>query len=218
MHKNTQQDIDTLYTQSDPSTLFDQWFALAQRHEVNDANAMSLATVSANGIPDVRIVLLKDKNEDGFIFFTNYHSQKADDMFHNPYASLGFYWKSLHRQIRIKGYVQQTSSRVSDAYFATRPRDNQLGAWSSLQSTLMDNKNTFVKRFNACKERFANTVIERPPHWGGYSLMPQEIEFWIAHENRLHNRVVFVRAVHDSEQSDASNVWCSMWNKKILYP
>lgn len=178
----------------DPFALFDAWFAEAQASEPNDPNAMALATVDTAGRPSTRMVLLKGHGPDGFVFYTNRESRKAGDLAGNSHAALLFHWKSLRRQIRIEGDVALATDAESDAYFASRGRDSQLGAWASDQSRPLDRRDTFEARFEEVKARFEGGDVPRPPHWGGYRVTPDRIEFWQDREHRLHERRLFTRA------------------------
>lgn len=176
-----------------PFALFDAWYAEAKDSEPNDPNAMALATVDAAGQPSVRMVLLKGHGPDGFVFYTNRESRKAGDLAAVPKAALLFHWKSLRRQIRIEGAVTQATDAESDAYFASRGRDSQLGAWASDQSRPLDTRETFEARFAEMQARFEGGDVPRPPHWGGYRVTPQAIEFWQDRAHRLHERRLFTR-------------------------
>ena len=178
----------------DPFALFDSWYAEARDSEPNDSNAMALATVDATGQPSVRMVLLKGHGPDGFVFYTNREGRKAADLATVPKAALLFHWKSLRRQIRIEGPVTLATEAESDAYFASRGRDSQLGAWASDQSRPLADRATFEARFAAMAERFQGGEVPRPPHWGGYRVTPQTLEFWQDRAHRLHERRVFTRA------------------------
>lgn len=190
---------------TDPFQLFDTWFAEARASEPNDSNAMALATVNADGQPSVRMVLLKGHGPDGFVFYTNRESRKAGELAAVPKAALLFHWKSLRRQIRIEGAVSRVSDAESDAYFASRSRDSQLGAWASDQSRPLDARATFEARYEEARARFEGGEVPRPPHWGGYRVAPSAIEFWQDREHRLHERRLFVREGDD-------------WSEGLLYP
>lgn len=194
---------DTAMT--DPFALFDAWFAEARASEPNDANAMALATADADGRPSCRMVLLKGHGPDGFVFYTNRDGRKAGDLAANPWAALLFHWKSLRRQVRIEGAVERATDAESDAYFATRSRDSQLGAWASEQSRPLADRATFETRFAEAQARFAGGDVPRPPYWGGYRVVPRVIEFWQDRAHRLHERRVFTRAGNG-------------WTEGLLYP
>src|SRR5687767_9311363 len=164
---------------SDPFTLFDEWFAEARESEINDPEATALGTADAAGRPSVRMVLLKGHGPDGFVFYTNEHSAKGEQLAANPHAALLFHWKSLRRQVRIEGAVERVADAQADSYFATRARDSQLGAWASDQSRPLDSRQTFEQRFEEAKRRFAGKDVPRPLHWRGYRVVPERIEFWI---------------------------------------
>jgi pyridoxamine 5'-phosphate oxidase len=176
---------------SDPFPLFDAWYAEARASELNDSNAMTLSTADAAGRPSSRMVLLKGHGRDGFVFYTNRESRKARAIAENPQVALLFHWKSLRRQIRIEGALAPVSDAESDAYFASRGRDSQLGAWASEQSRPLDTRDTFEAAFTAMTERFAGGDVPRPPHWGGYRVVPDRIEFWQDRAHRLHERRLF---------------------------
>lgn len=193
----------------DPLALFDAWFAEAQVSEPNDPNAMALATADARGRPSVRMVLLKGHGPDGFVFYTNREGRKASELADNAQAALLFHWKSLRRQIRIEGPVTHALDAESDAYFASRSRDSRLGAWASDQSRPLDTRETFEARFEAMKARFADGDVPRPPHWGGYRVTPDTIEFWQDRAFRLHERRVFTRAPDNAGDT---------WSEGMLFP
>ncbi|MEG8014452.1 pyridoxamine 5'-phosphate oxidase [Sphingomonas sp. 22R3R2A-7] len=189
----------------DPFTLFDTWYAQARESEPNDPNAVALATADSDGRPSVRMVLLKGHGPDGFVIYSNRESRKAGDLAANPQAALLFHWKSLRRQVRIEGAVMLASDAESDAYFASRGRDSQLGAWASDQSRPLDSRETFEARFADVAARFEGGDVPRPPHWGGYRVVPSRIEFWQDRAHRLHERRLFVR---DKDS----------WNEGLFFP
>jgi pyridoxamine 5'-phosphate oxidase len=190
---------------TDPFQLFDDWFAEAKASEPNDAEAMALATADARGRPSVRMVLLKGHGPAGFVFYTNEESAKGAQLAANPRAALLFHWKSLRRQVRIEGPVERVAAADADAYFASRSRDSQLGAWASDQSRPLDSRATFERRFKEMQQRFEGADVPRPPHWGGYRVLPERIEFWSDRPHRLHERRLF-------ERQDGG--WC----EGLLYP
>lgn len=190
---------------TDPFALFDAWYAEARTTEINDSNAMAIATSDATGRLGLRMVLLKGHGSDGFIFYTNQQGRKAADIAANPQVALLFHWKSLRRQIRIEGPVSTVSDADADAYFATRSRDSQLGAWASDQSRPLDSRATFEARFTDMQARFEGGPVPRPPHWSGYCVTPWSIEFWQDREHRLHERRLFTRT------DDG-------WREGMLYP
>lgn len=191
---------------SDPLALFDQWYAQARESEPNDSNAMALATATPEGVPSVRMVLLKGHGPDGFVFYTNAHSRKGRELLANPHAALLFHWKSLRRQIRIEGPLSEVDPQMADDYFHSRSRDSQLGAVASDQSAPLDSRETFVSRYHEVERRFGDGEIERPAHWTGFRVKPTAIEFWVDRPGRLHERRVFTR--------DQAGGWAST----LLYP
>jgi pyridoxamine 5'-phosphate oxidase len=193
--------------ETDPLALFDAWLAEARASEPNDPNAMALATADAAGQPAVRMVLLKGHGPDGFVFYTNQQSRKADDLAADPKAALLFHWKSLRRQVRIRGPVEPVGAEESDAYFATRARSAQIGAWASDQSRVAPDRFALEKRVAEFGLKFGLGKVPRPPHWGGYRLAPLAIEFWRDRPFRLHERLQFTRQAAD----DA-------WVVRRLYP
>ena len=190
---------------TDPFALFDEWFAEARAAEVNDPEAMALATADSDGWPSVRMVLLKGHGPDGFVFYTNEQSAKGEQLADNPRAALLFHWKGLRRQVRIEGAVERVPDDQADAYFASRARDSQLGAWASDQSRPLDVRATFEQRFEDVSRRFEGQDVPRPPHWRGYRVIPDRIEFWNDRPHRLHERQLFTL-------SDGN------WSEGLLYP
>lgn len=188
-----------------PFALFDEWFAEAREKELNDPNAMALATAGADGRPHVRMVLLKGHGPAGFVFYTNDESDKGEQLRENPRAALLFHWKTLRRQVRIEGAVERVAAAEANAYFATRSRDSQLGAWASDQSRPLDMRLTFEKRFEEMSRRFEDQDVPRPSHWGGYRVIPDRVEFWSDRPHRLHERRLFTR------EGDT-------WTEGLLYP
>ncbi len=196
------------FTQADdPFALFDAWMAEASASELNDPHAMTLATVDADGMPDARIVLLKGVDAQGFVFYTNVESAKGRELAVNPRAALVFHWKSLQRQVRVRGSVSQVSEADADAYYESRPRQSRIGAWASAQSRPLADRATFERAVKEQTERFGSGPIPRPAHWTGYRVTPASIEFWHDRPFRLHDRIVFRR---DSPGA--------AWTRTRLYP
>ena len=192
-------------SETDPFRLFADWFAEARESEPNDPDAMALATATPDGRPSVRMVLLKGHGPHGFTFYTNLDSRKGAELAANPRAALLFHWKSLRRQVRIEGPVEPVPDQDADAYFATRSRDSQLGAWASWQSRPLDARPTFEKRYEEMARRFDGADVPRPPRWSGYRLKPELFEFWTDRPHRLHERRLFTA-------EDAG------WREGLLYP
>ena len=196
------------FTEADaPFTLFEQWMKDAEKTEINDPNAMSVASVDEQGMPDVRMVLLKDFDEHGFVFYTNFESAKGRELLSQKKAALNFHWKSLRRQIRIRGLVETVSDEEADAYFASRARDSRIGAWASQQSRPLESRFALEKAIAKYAAKYAIGPVPRPPYWSGFRIKPLSIEFWHDRPFRLHDRVVFRRDDVDGE-----------WSKTRLYP
>ena len=196
-----------LVRMTNPFELFDRWMADATDSEVNDPNAVALATADADGLPNVRMVLLKDVDDTGFVFYTNLESAKGLELERNPKAALCFHWKSLRRQVRARGAIEPVSAEEADAYFASRPRASRIGAWASQQSRPMEGRFALEKAIAGYGARFHIGAVPRPDHWSGFRLAPLEIEFWHNRPARLHDRIQFARA---------SSV--SSWSRQRLYP
>jgi pyridoxamine 5'-phosphate oxidase len=199
-------------TAAEPFALFESWLKDAERHEPNDPTAMALATVDASGEPNVRMVLLKGLDPEGrpdrgFVFYTNFNSAKGVELLASPKAALDFYWKSLHRQVRVRGTVAQVTPAEADAYFATRPRGAQIAAWASQQSSPLESRFALEKAVALEAARFHIGKVPRPPHWSGFRVTPLAIEFWHSRLSRLHERVVFRREKAGDD-----------WLKLRLYP
>jgi len=196
------------FTDADePLRLFAAWFAEAKRAEPVNPDAMTLATIDADGLPNARLVLLKSFDERGFVFYTNVDSTKGHELDGAPKAALTFYWKSLQRQVRVRGDVEPVSTEEADAYFASRSRMAQIGAWASKQSAALESRMAFEKAIALFTAKFAIGTVPRPPNWSGYRVVPQEIEFWQERPFRLHDRVAFTRVSLNAP-----------WTKTRLYP
>jgi pyridoxamine 5'-phosphate oxidase len=191
----------------DPVALFRHWFGEAQNSEPNDPEAMALATVDADGLPNSRMVLLKDFNEGGLVFYTNEESAKGREMAATPKAAALFHWKSLRRQIRVRGLISSVNEETSDAYFKSRPRDSRIGAWASQQSRPLESRFAFEKQIALYGAKYAVGEVPRPPYWRGYRLTPLAFEFWRDRPFRLHDRVQFTRTAPDAP-----------WSSQRLYP
>lgn len=195
-------ETETEVTTSDPFFLFSDWLTKAGRTEVNDANAMALATADANGLPNVRMVLLKGHDHGGIVFFTNSESQKGFEISANPQAAAVFHWKSLRRQVRFRGPIQPVSDDEADAYFESRPRASKIGAWASQQSRPLHSRQALRRVVIERTLQFAVGEVHRPPYWGGFRLSPTYVEFWEDRPFRLHDRIVFKRpSTHDAWSS-----------------
>jgi len=189
-----------------PFELFKIWMKEAEKKEENDPNALSLATANKNGAPSVRIVLLKDVNAEGFVFYTNLESQKSKEIYENPNASMCFHWKSLLRQVRVSGKISIVADSEADKYFHSRPHGSKIGAWASKQSKVLANRAELEKRMDDYKKQFNNTKnIPRPSNWSGWMLKPDSIEFWLGEADRIHERLRYFKVKNQ-------------WNKELLYP
>jgi pyridoxamine 5'-phosphate oxidase len=190
-------------TKADPFEIFRDWMAEAEKTEPNDPNAMALATADADGIPSVRMVLLKGIDTRGFVFYTNLESRKGEQLAVNPHAALCFHWKSLRRSVRVEGPVERVSAAEADEYYHSRPRGSQIGAWASKQSRAMEGRWELEKRVAEYTARYAIGTIPRPDHWSGFRVIPRRIEFWQDRPFRLHDRVLF----HRNEAADGAVGW-----------
>jgi pyridoxamine 5'-phosphate oxidase len=196
------------FTEADePLRLFATWFEEARRAELSDASAMTLATIDADGLPNARMVLLKGFDERGFVFYTNVDSAKGRELDRHPKAALVFHWKSLNRQVRLRGPVEPVDAAEADAYFASRPRLAQIGAWASKQSAPLESRMAFEKAIALTMAKYAVGTVPRPPNWSGYRVTPLSIEFWHDRPYRLHDRIEFRRAAPNAP-----------WSKTRLYP
>ncbi len=192
--------------EANPVDLFKKWFALAEKSEINDPNALSVATSSKNGIPSVRMVLLKGLSNKGFVFYTNFNSKKGNDLKNNPNASMCFHWKSLRRQVRVTGKVTVVENKEADDYFSSRKYGSKISAWASSQSKQMKNRDEFLNKIKEYEIKFPNEKdVPRPPHWSGWRVLPNEIEFWVEVDNRSHQRLVYKKENNK-------------WIREILYP
>ena len=190
-----------------PIELFKIWMEEAKVSEPNDPNALALATANKNAIPSVRIVLLKDFNKEGFVFYTNLESQKGNELKENPNASMCFHWKSLLRQVRINGKLSKVTDKVADEYYYSRTYDSRIGAWASKQSTILKDRSDLILSIKKYKNKY-NEIdnVPRPKHWSGWSLLPLNIEFWLDGDNRIHERLKYTKGEN------------GMWNKSLLSP
>ena len=199
--------VEDLHAPDEPFALFGDWFADARAREPNDPNAMALATVDAQGLPDARMVLLKGFDATGFVFFTNLESAKGEELAANPRAALLFHWKSLRRQVRIRGPVEPVTQAEADAYFAGRARSSQIGAWASAQSRTLESRFALEKAIGDYGLKFGLGAVPRPPQWSGYRVAPVDIEFWRDRPFRLHERILYERPAPEGP-----------WSIRRLYP
>ena len=185
--------LDIIFEDLDnPIELFKKWFSKAEESEVNDPNAVAVATSNKDNQPNVRMVLLKGLSEKGFVFYTNFNSKKGNELKENQKASMCFHWKSLRRQVRVIGKVEEVSAKEADDYFNSRPYKNRIGAWASSQSEILDKRETFTQKIKEFEKKFPDQKkVPRPPHWAGWRLLPKEIEFWDNRPYRLHERLFF---------------------------
>ena len=199
--------LDSIFEDLDnPIDLFKNWFKKAEETEVNDPNALALGTADQKNQPSVRMVLLKGLSNEGFVFYTNFNSKKGSDLKNNQQASMCFYWKSLRRQVRVIGKVQQVTDKEADEYYNSRPYKNRISAWASNQSKKLDSRDTFLKKISEFEKKYPDQDnVPRPPHWSGWRILPKEIEFWLDGEGRIHERLNYIN--NDSK-----------WTKEILYP
>jgi pyridoxamine 5'-phosphate oxidase len=210
--------ITSKMSEQDPIQLFRQWYREAVSSDISDPTVMSLATAGPDGRPSVRIVLLKDFDKRGFVFYTNYHSRKAAELDKNPVAALLIHWQSLERQVRIEGPVEKTSDAESDRYFASRPRGSQLGAWASEQSSVIPSREELDTSMQQKEAEFRDRDVPRPPHWGGYRLLPSRIEFWTGRDDRMHDRMVYEREIPRKGPGPSSDEADSGWRSQRLAP
>ena len=191
----------------DPFELFEKWFSEAKKKEINDPNALALGTASKEGIPSVRMVLLKGFDKNGFVFYTNLNSQKGEELKKNPNASMCFHWKSLLRQIRIVGTLKLVDNKTADDYYNSRAYESRIGAWASKQSSFLENRSELLENMEIFRKKYNDKEnVPRPSHWSGWRLKPSSIEFWLDGENRIHERLKYI--------SDENNIWV----KKLLSP
>jgi pyridoxamine 5'-phosphate oxidase len=208
MNEKNSLGLDKCFLETDePFELFDKWYEAAKKKEINDPNALALATSSKNNVPSVRMVLLKDFSKNGFVFYTNLNSQKGNEIKENPSVSMCFHWKSLLRQVRINGKVTPVQNTVADKYYNSRAYESRIGAWASNQSSVLNDRQELINSIDKFKEKFnEKDNVPRPDHWSGWNLKPDSIEFWLDGENRIHERLKFLL------NSDGS------WKKVLLSP
>ena len=191
---------------NNPIELFKNWFSKAKESEINDPNAVAVATSNKKNQPNVRMVLLKGINDKGFVFYTNFNSKKGNELKDNQKASMCFHWKSLRRQVRAIGIVEEVSAKEADDYFNSRPYKNKIGAWASSQSKILDKRETFLEKIKEFEKKYPDeNSVPRPPHWSGWRVLPDEIEFWVDGEGRIHERLSY-------------KIKNGKWEKELLYP
>jgi pyridoxamine 5'-phosphate oxidase len=208
MNEKNQLGINSCFLNlDDPIKLFEIWMEKATQTEPNDPNAVALATSNKNNVPSVRMVLLKDFNKDGFVFYTNLNSRKGNELKENPNASLCFHWKSLLRQVRITGTVSLVSDDVADEYYSSRAYESRIGAWASNQSQKLENRDELINSIKEYKNKYSDEKkVPRPKHWSGWNLNPQNVEFWLDGKDRIHERLLYTKSQN------------GLWNKSLLSP
>lgn len=209
--------LDEKETGDDPLLFFRKWFQQAEASGITEVNAMTLATANVWGLPSARIVLLKGLDEDGFVFYTNYESEKGRQIAEEQSVALLFFWKELERQVRIEGTARKVSAAESDTYFHSRPKGSQIGATASPQSQIIDSREELEEKVKALEQQYADTELPRPEHWGGYRVIPEKIEFWQGRHNRLHDRIVFFREPEIDNGDDVLPGY-SNWEKFRVAP
>ena len=199
--------LDSCFEELDnPIDLFNKWFDKAKQSEINDPNAVAVATADKNNQPNVRMVLLKGLSDKGFVFYSNFNSKKGSELKVNQKSSMCFHWKSLRRQVRILGKVEEVTKEEADEYYNSRPYKNRIGAWASSQSQKMEKREVLLKKINEFEKKYPDqNLVPRPPHWSGWRLLPDEIEFWVDGEGRIHERLNYKKSKNT-------------WVKEILYP